>query len=585
MTQLGVHFKRRDFGDAVMWPQVRFTVKQLRWRTPGGPEEAIIEAKGPQNALWELLEMLRCPVQIHERGEPIWWGFVESATVRVGVLQVGLTLETMANRICVLYAETNMSGVSEGSVETSWIQDDLSVSMFGTKEQRISMQDGTAAQAAAYAARALAEMKNPQVDHQWVGNGESTATLVCRGWWDTLAWKYYANTGAKEGYEEIGNGLQTIGKGLISTTISFETGTTQKIKDSTDGLLAFSAQEQIYVWGSTSNNGSYSVSSTRDLDPGGSYLIVNETVVNELAGASITVQGPAKCAQSFQCAGGMAGAATIRLRVKREGTPADNLVVSLCADNAGVPGTVLASCTTLGTEIDENLKWHTFQLNTRVDLIAATTYWIVIERSGALDPDNYYKIDTNEDCGYTSGAFRITYGGSWLAATPDVDLVFSVGGQTETTAQLVEILNEAQFITAIDLECNSGIYAPSYRDGKMDAGLIVEDLLESGGPNGRRLHATVDVNRRVRIYEEPTPGVADCYLYANGALADSHDRLIETGRWTPGVWATLKDVIPDSLDLGTILNARRVFIERVIYDANSGTPRFMPRVKSVLDVE
>ncbi len=588
MTQLSVHFKRRDFVDSVLWPQVQFSVKRLAWRDEGGPDEAIIEARGPKNALFDLIEMLRCPIEVHEGGEAIWWGYAESALVRVGAIEIGVSLEDMYNRVAVLYSETNISGVVEGTVETSWIQDDTSVGMFGTKERRFSMHEGTATQAAAFAARALAECKYPKAVHQFTGAPakQFTAQLVCRGWWETAYWQYYANIGAKESYEEIGIGLVTFGKGLTSTTISFDhDSVSEKIKDTTEALMAFSANDIIYVTGSSLNNGTYSVSSVRDDDPGGSHLVVNEAVVDESAGAAITIQVAAKIAQSFQCAAGMTGAATVRLRVKRKGTPTDNLVVAICADNSGAPGTVLASCSTLGSTIDENLKWHEFQLSSRINLTAATTYWIVVDRDGAIDPNNYYKVDANEDLGYTSGVMRLYTGSTWVARSPDADMVFSVGGQSETTEQLDTILDDCEFITAIDMECASGIYSPSYRDGRLTAGEIVEELLETGGPNGRRLHAQIDVNRRCRVYEEPAEGSEDYYLRADGTLSDYLDKPIRVGRWPVGVWAKLKDVIPDSLDLNVVLDARRVYIERVVYETGTGIVRFTPRTRKLLDVE
>lgn len=507
---LQAYFEKQDFSRTVTWPQVTFRVKRLTWRAEGGPAEAVLEACGPENALWNLMEMLRCPVEVQESGEAVWWGFVETVTVQTGSIRVGVSLAEMYNRVAVLYAETNMSGVTTGSVETSWLQNDTSVTLFGTKEKRFSMQAGTATQAAAFAARALAEYKYPRAEHQFMGGvAKMTAEVTCRGWWDTIGWTYYANLGAKESYEEIGIGIFSIG----------ETSTVQK------------------------------------------------------------------CAQSFQCATGMGGASTIRLRVKREETPTDNLVVKLCANNAGVPGTVLASSTVVGSTIDENLKWHEFELSARVDLTAATTYWILVERSGATDAVNYYKVDANEDLGYASGSMKLWNGSGWAARAPDADMLFSVGGQAETTAQLSTILSDGEFITAVDLECASGIYSPSYRDGRCTALVSVEELLESGGPNGRRLTGTVDVNRRVRVYEETAAGTLDYFMSKDGTLSDVRGRKIETGRWPAGVWVRLKDVIPDNLDLNVILDAQRVFIDQVIYEAATGIVRFVPRTRGVLEVE
>lgn len=510
MTQLDIHFKRRDFGDSVTWPQVQFRVTRMSWKAQGGPDEAVIEARGPVNALFDLMEMLRCPTEIHESGEVIWWGYANSATVQVGAISIGVSLEDMYNRVAVLYAETNMSGVVDGTVETSWIQDDTSVATFGTKEKRFSMHEGTALQAAAFAARALAESKYPRAIHQFnAAQGEASAKITCRGWWNTIYWQYYSDLGSKESYEDIGTGIFSVGE---TSSVS-------------------------------------------------------------------------KAAQSFQSTTGMTGASTVRLRMKREGLPVDNLVVKLCSDSAGVPGTVLTSSTMVGSTVDENLKWHEFPLAAMVNLAAATTYWILVERSGAVSATNYYKLDANEDLGYASGALKQWNGAAWVARSPDADMLFSVGAQAETTTQLSTILSDCEFITAVDLECASGVYSPSYRDGRLTAGDVVEELLDTGGPNERRLLAQVDINRRVRVFEEDAAGSRDAFLHADGKLHSYLDKPIEIGRWPVGVWARLKDVIPDSLDLNQILDARRVYIDQVLYEANGDIVRFVPRIKPLLSVE
>jgi hypothetical protein len=69
-------------------------------------------------------------------------------------------------------------------------------------------------------------------------------------------------------------------------TISF-TASTKTIGDTGNGLGVFNVGEQIVVTGSASNNGTYTIKSVTP-----SAIVVNETLVNETAGATVTITSP-----------------------------------------------------------------------------------------------------------------------------------------------------------------------------------------------------------------------------------------------------------------------------------------------------
>jgi hypothetical protein len=340
-----------------------------------------------------------------------------------------------------------------------------------------------------------------------------------------------------------------------------------KITDTTKNLLDFSAGEVVFVSGSTSNNQAFTISTTRDVDGGGCYLSVEEAATDETAGGTITVQVAVKSAQSFQVStteGWLA--ASIRLRMKRDGTPVDNVVVSLFSDSSGV-GTLLASASLPGTAISENLNWVEFSLDTTVFLEIATSYWIVVERDGTIDSTNFYKIDANEDVSYSSGVMKLWSGAAWVDRTPDADMLFQVGGVEEATAQLERMLiTGAQFFSAVDIDIDSGVYSSPYRDGDTTALQSVEELLNSGTTNFRRILANVDFQRRVNLYEEPLSGSKDYYLMSDGSLRDWMKRKINKWEYPVGVWARLADVIPASADTLKISDPSKVFIEKIVFN-------------------
>ena len=84
----------------------------------------------------------------------------------------------------------------------------------------------------------------------------------------------------------------------------------------------------------------------------GHALRVREALADESpSGAAVTLRAYGqKVAQGFQVAGSWA-AGRVALRASKTapaGAPADGLVVKLCADDGGAPGTVLASGTIAG---------------------------------------------------------------------------------------------------------------------------------------------------------------------------------------------------------------------------------------------
>lgn len=84
---------------------------------------------------------------------------------------------------------------------------------------------------------------------------------------------------------------------------------------------------------------------------------------------------------------------SVSLWLQRVGNPGDNLVVTLCADNGGDPGTVLAtSGQIIGTSISNAVAQKvTFSISGSV---AGTKYHIVVDRTSGVDAGNYYLISS-----------------------------------------------------------------------------------------------------------------------------------------------------------------------------------------------
>lgn len=138
------------------------------------------------------------------------------------------------------------------------------------------------------------------------------------------------------------------------------------------------------------------------------YLALGAFDTAQLSGGGGDAIGQATTAtegaQSFQASGAV-NIAGLMVEIQKIGSPAD-LVIALCANNAGVPGTVLDSVTIPAADITTTLAWRAVKFATPVALSAATTYWIKLSfLTGAPDGANYYQVGRDSSSVYANGSW------------------------------------------------------------------------------------------------------------------------------------------------------------------------------------
>lgn len=570
-----VEFLRRDFSEALDFPQLEFEVNRYSFTAVGGPEAASISAMGPELALWELLEWLRAPVRIVDvNGDAVWWGMVSEVVVRVGAIEIGLSLEGMANRVAVAYSYVAPGSNTVGTrATTGWLQDDDAVSAYGIMELLASLSGATVEQAEARRARELAGKRYPiPVLRVAAGQGSLSATLMCRGWWDTLEWQYYVQLAGLESHED-GSASQALG----------ELTGNQRVAQSLS-LLANTNWEASRIW--------VKVKAT-----GAPVDTLYAELYSDVAGAPGALLG------SGSVAGGTIGSSSVwvefelgtRVNVvygttywivlRRSGAvDAVNFYEVTVDEDLGYPRGVLrlwngAAWVVRNVVTDEDVTsvdgdW----VNLDGDKITAGT--VVVEPDGGGTPFTEgvdYTID------YVDGRlFTIVAGSIGDGTALDVsyeyanaDLAFKLAGEWETTRQIEEAVTaDAEFITGVDLVDDSGVFSSQYRDGDTTVGQVVRELLESGTSNGLRLLATVTEARELRIYEQPEAedvDDAELFLLIDGRLQDKWGRFV-SHKALAGVWGALKDVLPATLDMGLIADPSLFFVERVEYPVSEGVP-------------
>lgn len=249
-------FSSRDFTARIEHP-FDFSVDSFEWTLNGGPYLA--ELTAPMNEdTWDAASLLRCPVQIiGEDSEPIWWGYVNEVKIPGASFTLGVSLEYMYNRVRVTYADMPEDESSPSQqLNTSYADAVDSQNIFGIREYTHQMGDGNAASAEATRNRILGENKYPVPT---IDPYKSTQiSLKLRGWFDTLDWQHYSNSGETnvQTTTQIGTILAAKGQFIRGThvfnasginTNEFRDGQTT-VKAQVEDLLASgtSAGERLY---------------------------------------------------------------------------------------------------------------------------------------------------------------------------------------------------------------------------------------------------------------------------------------------------------------------------------------------------
>lgn len=111
----------------------------------------------------------------------------------------------------------------------------------------------------------------------------------------------------------------------------------------------------------------------------------------------------------------------IDLYLRKTGSPG-NITVRLVADKSGAPDDVtLTSKTLLASSVTGSYGWITINFSDTPDLIASSTYWIVLD--SGVSSTNYYTWGANDTYG-NGGASSGVFDGSWSAVSPVADGYF-----------------------------------------------------------------------------------------------------------------------------------------------------------------
>ena len=573
-----IEYTDRDyFSIPVNTGNIAFTINNYSHAAIGGPKRASISAFGTEADIWNLVELLRCGIDIYrDGGEKVWWGIVSEVQVRVGALSVSVSIEEMANRISVGYSSFN------NRKDTDWAEDEFSVDKFGYKEIRLTLSDATDDQADKLRDTAL-EMKRLPVSNisfDSAVEGSLSATIYGIGFFDTLDWRYYAQAKGLEQYDGGGGGGQKLGVYYQANTIAFNSDGT--ITDSSgSGLGIFDEGDIIAVRNSSTNDGSYTVKSANDTE------VEIDTSVgslsNEGAGATVTLESAHSVTQSFtQRSGSSWDASSIHLRVQKSGSPTDNFIARIYDGAAASSASMMASGSIAASSMSDSSDWIEIPLSSSATLLNNNVYWIVATRSGSQSGSDFYNVSISEDAGYAYGSFWVSDGMTFTEKSPAADMIFKVVGTQMTTSQIQETFQtKQQFFYGLEIQESSGVETNQFRDGENTALSEIVSLLETGTTSNRRMLAQVTPDRVLKVFQESQNlSGSQYYINIDRSIKDPDGVEIPLYKCPVGVWIKLSDIIPHGIDY-LVNNISDFFLEE--YEYSPQTDSFMPRSREARD--
>lgn len=272
--------------------------------------------------------------------------------------------------------------------------------------------------------------------------------------------------------------------------------------------------------------------------------------------------------QSFYSgAGGGWEASDVWLRTCRVGTPSDNLLVELCDDSGGAPGTLRASWSVAGASLSmESGSWLRLAFPTPFTLAGSTYYVLQLRRSGAASATDYFKTRVEEDA-LIDGAFASYNGSTWVARTPNADMVLAAFGQEESTRQVANICAPGaagQFLSGVRVRDASGLKTRLFRPGKLDALEEVHGLLLNGSASGERLVARVTSERVLVVEKRPAPQNPQLRILPGGEVAQLNGRRLLPHENPVGKWALLAPLLMVGGHAGA---PGRVYVTRAVWQA------------------
>lgn len=318
------------------------------------------------------------------------------------------------------------------------------------------------------------------------------------------------------------------------------------------------------------------VGATITLETGNSVTVVERPAATEYPSATITLQSQAvKVAMSFTTSGSVAcELSEVWLRAAVVGSPSDNLVVEIWSSSGSLPSASLKSASVAAAALPalDVMDWVEWSFDSSLLLSPATTYFVVVSRSGGAAGDAYRLGMFEGESGSAIDLLVLWNGSAWVARNVasglDAWLSMRIYGQRETTAQIVNIVDGiGDWLSDATIRTASGLRTRMYRsDEEAQTALSeIKSLLEFGTSGGERLLATVTADGVLLVDAAPAASTPR-YIWTADGLRDRWGLPLAQGALPVGEWV--------AFEMASLAESFGVaFLEAAEFDVASGAVR------------
>jgi hypothetical protein len=237
----------------------------------------------------------------------------------------------------------------------------------------------------------------------------------------------------------------------------------------------------------------------------------------------------------------------------------------------------------------EGFEPYVYKFDTAISRTAGQAVWLMVDSTDS-HTGGYYRNYTCQTVGATG---RVWNGEVWEAPTTAFNMVYQLNFTTENSVAFQDCITQAgQFIAGVDT-ITFGVTTPSDHSGNPISALqFIQNLLDAGSSNFRRLIPKITRQRYIRVTEESVGGAstAELMLSRNGAVYHISGKEVWPNYRDPcGKWCVIDALIPSTLSASRAVDPSTLMIEQSTYQGSDGSiflhPRGIPSAFEIFSIE
>jgi len=211
-----------------------------------------------------------------------------------------------------------------------------------------------------------------------------------------------------------------------------------------------------------------------------------------------------KLAQSFVTPAEGFTLGEVYFRLALAAAPLDDVILEVYDDGNNQPGTLLASVVLPAGELNGAWNWVRWLINPPLVLAADAVYWLVLRRSGGLDPVNYYKVESDDGPGFADGVCKRWSGSEWVTVGEDLRFTcLAVSPLPALMRSLVLPLQDGSRLSTVRINLPDLVQTFRWRSLALTKKKRLCEWLDLAAAPGRPVSAVVNFQRALDVFPLP----------------------------------------------------------------------------------